>query len=133
MPEDILAGLERLPGAGPLEQRNDGWWMDAPAVDVVALAQAMQAAGFRLSTLTGSARANRESEVVYHFCRGPLAANIKTMTRGAALPSLAATLPAAAWAEREIHDLYAVEFIGHPCLDPLLRPTEFAPGMFRPE
>ncbi|HEX9117084.1 MAG TPA: NADH-quinone oxidoreductase subunit C [Anaerolineae bacterium] len=133
MPEEIIAGLERLPGAGPLERRRDGWWMDAPALDVRALAALMEAAGFRLSTLTGSARPRGESEVAYHFCRGPLAVNVKTQTHRGSLPSLAADLPAAAWAEREIHDLYAVEFTGHPGLDPLLRPAEFAPGMFRPE
>jgi Ni,Fe-hydrogenase III large subunit len=37
-------------------------------------------------------------------------------------PSLTPTLPAAAWYEREIRDLYGLEPVGHPYDDPLLLP-----------
>jgi Ni,Fe-hydrogenase III large subunit len=37
-----------------------------------------------------------------------------------ALPSATAIVPAAAWYERELHDLYGVEIEGHPNLQPLV-------------
>lgn len=37
-------------------------------------------------------------------------------------PSLAPRLPAAAWYEREIHDLFGIEPVGHPRPDPLILP-----------
>jgi NADH:ubiquinone oxidoreductase subunit C len=37
----------------------------------------------------------------------------------------------ASWIEREIHDFFAVEFIGHPNLIPLLRPPGLKDGFFR--
>lgn len=40
------------------------------------------------------------------------------------LDSLVAILPAAAWHEREIHEMFGVDFVGHPDLRPLL----LAPG-----
>jgi formate hydrogenlyase subunit 5 len=45
-------------------------------------------------------------------------------------PSLSPVLPAAAWYEREIHDLFGLEPLGHPRLDPLILPL--APGANRP-
>ena len=45
-------------------------------------------------------------------------------------PSVTALVPGADWYEREIHDLYGIEAIGHPDLDPLVLPLE--PGAPRP-
>ena len=45
-------------------------------------------------------------------------------------PSLTPDLPAANWYEREIHDLFGVEPVGHPVLDPLVLPL--TPGSTRP-
>jgi len=45
-------------------------------------------------------------------------------------PSLTPTLAAAAWYEREIHDLFGLEADGHGRLDPLVLPL--APGSTRP-
>ena len=44
--------------------------------------------------------------------------------------SLTPRVPAAAWYEREIHDLFGLAAIGHPGLDPLVLPL--APGSARP-
>ena len=44
--------------------------------------------------------------------------------------ALSAQIPAAAWYEREIHDLFGLEPEGHPRLDPLVLPL--APGGERP-
>ncbi|HTU38787.1 MAG TPA: NADH-quinone oxidoreductase subunit C [Acidimicrobiales bacterium] len=45
-------------------------------------------------------------------------------------PSLAPEVPAAAWYEREIHDLFGLVPVEHPRLDPLVLPLE--PGESRP-
>jgi Ni,Fe-hydrogenase III large subunit len=37
-------------------------------------------------------------------------------------PALTPVVPSAAWYEREIHDLFAIEPLGHPRLDPLVLP-----------
>ena len=37
-------------------------------------------------------------------------------------PALTPLVPAAAWYEREIHDLFGIEPDGHPRLDPLVLP-----------
>ncbi len=39
-----------------------------------------------------------------------------------AYPSLSLAVPAASWYERELHDRYGVEPVGHPRLDPLVLP-----------
>ena len=44
---------------------------------------------------------------------------------GAVLPSAAGLLRGAAWAERETHEMFGVDFTGHPSLTPLLLPPEF--------
>src|SRR5256885_2358471 len=41
------------------------------------------------------------------------------------LPSIVDTYPGAAWHERETHEMFGVDFPGHPGLAPLLLPPEF--------
>lgn len=48
----------------------------------------------------------------------------------ARFPSLTPQLPPAAWYEREIHDLFGIEPVGHPRLDPLVLPL--VTGSLRP-
>ena len=43
----------------------------------------------------------------------------------AALPSIVDIYPGAAWHERETHEMFGVDFPGHPGLAPLLLPPEF--------
>jgi Ni,Fe-hydrogenase III large subunit len=47
-----------------------------------------------------------------------------------AYPSVTALVPGADWYEREIHDLFGIEAIGHPDLDPLVLPL--STGSIRP-
>ena len=47
-------------------------------------------------------------------------------------PALAPLVPAAAWYEREIHDLFGVEPLGHPRLDPLVLPLPASATRPRP-
>lgn len=128
---DLLAGLAALPGAGTVETRADGLWMTAPLLDVEAMARAMTALGARMVTVTGLARDDGETTVIYHYARGSTMINLRTVSRNGAMPSLAPLVKPASWVERELHDFFAVKFIGHPNLAPLFRPPGLTEGFFR--
>jgi NADH-quinone oxidoreductase subunit C len=128
---ELIGRLAAIAGSAPVEERGDGLWISAPALDVEAMAGEMKALGCRLVTMTGMARDNGETAIIYHYVRGRETINFKTSTRGGAIASLAPIVRPASWIEREIHDFFAVDFIGHPNLVPLLRPAEVKEGFFR--
>jgi len=125
------AQLLALPGATALETRRDGLWMLAPEIDVVAMATFMHRAEGRLSTVTGVAREDGETDLIYHYIIGRGAINVKARTKGNGIASIANVTQSANWIEREIHDLYSVNFVGHPDLSPLVRPVQLPEGFFR--
>lgn len=123
--------LAALAGDAKITDRRDGLWMIAPQLDVVQMATTMHQNGAILSTITASAIADNETEIVYHYWIDKQAINIKVKTQNNAIQSIAPVLHAANWIEREIHDLYSVDFINHPNLTRLLRPPQLAQGLFR--
>lgn len=131
MTSDVQARLQALPGATDFIQQRDGWWMAAPELDVLAAAKALKELGGRLSTITAAALPADETEVIYHYFFDRRAINFKVTTKKNRLPSISSVLPAADWIEREIQDLYKVEFTGHPHPERLIRPAQFEPGLFR--
>jgi NADH:ubiquinone oxidoreductase subunit C len=68
---------------------------------------------------------------MYHFAVGGQAINVKTRTTANAIPSITSEYKAANWSERENHDLFGVDFTGHPNLARLIRPSQLAEGFFR--
>ncbi len=82
----------------------------------------------RLDLLTAVDRPKSgEIEIVIHLVRRPQGGGLDQVwgctlvDRDApALDSVADVLPAAAWHEREIHEMFGVEIRGHPDLRPLL-------------
>jgi NADH:ubiquinone oxidoreductase subunit C len=128
---DLIARLAAIPGSAPVEDRGDGLWISAPQLEVEAMAREMKALGCRLVTMTGLARNDGETAIIYHYVRGRETINFRTTTRGGAIPSLALITRPASWIEREINDFFAVKFVGHPNLAPLLRPAEVKEGFFR--
>lgn len=87
------------------------------------------AEGFdRLDLLTAVDRpASGEIEIVIHLVRRPDTGGLDevwghtTLDRAAPiLESVTGVLPAAAWHEREIHEMFGVEVLGHPDLRSLL-------------
>ncbi len=125
-----MQDLITLAGCLP-EPRPDGAWLRVPQENLVAAARLLLDSAVRLSTITGVAAADGETELIYHYCQGGAALNLRTATQSNGMPSIAAFLPAAAWIEREIHDLYAVDFTGHPNLTRLVRPPEMPVGFYR--
>lgn len=109
----------------------DGLWLTASRLDLTPVAAALRDLSARLSTVTGIAIGDNETELIYHFVIGTTALNLKVNTQNNSMGSITPLFPAANWIEREIHDLYAVEFSGHPNLERFNRPPELAVGFFR--
>ncbi len=123
--------LQALPGSASLEAREGGLWMNAPGLDVQAMARLMLDRGARLSTITALALDGVETEIIYHYTLQGTAYNLRVQTRDNALDSITPITAAASWPEREIADLYAVTFAGHPNPARLVRPAQMQPGYFR--
>lgn len=129
--DDRINKLIELAGLTQPESRIDGFWFVLSGNDRKKLADAARSLEFRLSTATCLERGDGEFDVIYHFVHASLSVNIRTTTKGQHLPSLAIFIPSASWIEREIHDLYAVSFDGHPDPRPLVRPPQLPEGFFR--
>ncbi|NMC84634.1 MAG: NADH-quinone oxidoreductase subunit C [Anaerolineaceae bacterium] len=130
---EIIDELSVLTGDLAPQKREDGYWFEAKTLNRSLLAKFMNEHAIRLSTMTAIERADGETDILYHFTNENVAINIRTKTAGQKIPSLGEFLPSANWIEREIHDLYAVYFEGHPDLSPLERPAELPEGFFRKE
>ena len=128
---DLSARLAAIPGSAAAEEHSDGLWIAAPQLDVEAMARDMKALGFRLITVTGRAREDGETTLIYHYAQRQQYVSFTTSTRGGKIASITPTLRMASWIEREIHDFFAVDFVGHPNLIPLLRPPGLKDGFFR--
>jgi NADH-quinone oxidoreductase subunit C len=128
---DLIAAVAAIPGSAPVEERGGGLWVTATQLDVEAMARKMNALGYRLVTMTGLPLDDVETTIIYHYVQHHQAVNFKTSTRGGAIPSIALLVRPASWIEREIHDFFATNFVGHPNLVPLIRPQELKDGFFR--
>ena len=131
MNTDWQARVRALAPLATLEQHRGEWWLSSAELDVQAMARLMLALGAPLGTMTGVMLEGGETAVLYHYTLGATAINFKTRTHDNRLPSITPITRAANWIEREIHDLYRVEFVGHPGLAPLIRPEKVPPGFFR--
>lgn len=129
--DEVINELTKLAGQRQFDKRSDGYWFDIPHLDVIEMAQMMLKNRVRLCTMTAIEREDGETDIIYHYIGGKSAFNIRVTSQGQTLTSLANLLPGAAWIEREIHDLYAVNFDGHPDLRPLVRPKELPVGFYR--
>ncbi len=128
---DLAARVAAIPGSAEAVERGGSLWISAPQLDVEAMAREMKALGYRLITMTARAREDGETTIIYHYAQRREYVSFTTSTRGGAIASVTPTLRMASWIEREIHDFFAVRFIGHPNLIPLLRPPELKDGFFR--
>lgn len=127
---DLAAKLPAIPGSAAVVEHGGSLWVSAPQLDVEAMAREMKTLGFRLITMTGRAREDGETTIIYHYAQRDQYVSFTTFTRAGAIPSITPTLRMASWIEREIHDFFAVQFIGHPNLIPLLRPPGLKEGFF---
>lgn len=96
---------------------------------VVAAAELADRFGFAMDTITGvDWIVAGEMEIVYDFFHPQHGLHLVVRTRvprdNPAVPSIHRVFPGANWHERETHDFFGIEFIGHPDLTPLLLPED---------
>lgn len=129
---DLADRLCRDLAAVRRSRTTSGVRLEVDRLDVAALARSADDLGLRLGAITGTPSAPQgETEIVYHFVGPDGLVDVATTTRDNTIASLAPRLRPAGWAEREIHDLFGVDFVGHPDPSPLLRPEGFDVGMMR--
>jgi NADH:ubiquinone oxidoreductase subunit C len=128
---EIENRLKQLHSGGLVQNCPDGLWMDLGEATTLVLAELMKELEARLTTISAISIENNETELIYHFAVGGQAVNVKTRTQANAIPSITTVFKAANWIERENHDFFGVNFVGHPNLVRLLRPPQLAEGFFR--
>jgi len=73
-------------------------------------------------------------EILYHFSftKAGLVVSLKTYLdkKSLAVESLMPIMKGAEWIEREIHELFGVEFKGHPKIKKLLLPDDWPDGLY---
>jgi Ni,Fe-hydrogenase III component G len=82
----------------------------------------------RLSTISAVDKGNR-FELIYHitFDKDGVVGSFKYLVPkfNSETPSITSITPAANWIEREIHDLFGINFIGHPFMERLILPDDW--------
>ena len=93
---------------------------DAPGLEFVAFTD-ITAADFHL-------RRNPRFDVVYHFVSPHRRARVRLKVQvnpGQAVPTVQAIWRGAGWCEREVFDLFGIEFAGHDDLRRLMMPEDW--------
>ena len=104
---------------------DSGLFLEIQAEDIYSCAEALFGVfGMRLITITASDQ-RAGIELYYHFADDAAGAviSLKTVLKDKKRPQIASIAPvtkAAEWIEREIHELFGVNFAGHPGLKHLL-------------
>ncbi len=115
------------------EKHEDGLWLAAQDLDVECMARWMSAHAGRFVTITARPAPGGECRLEYHWDIEGTLLTLVTQSHEGSISSISAVCPAADWVEREVHDYFAVDFIGRPNIPPLmLRPGD-PPGVFSPD
>lgn len=75
---------------------------------------------------------SHELEVLYHFCPGDavIALRVHIPRQGGVLPSLCEVVPGAEVYERELHEMFGIEFDGLTTPDRLYLPDDWPAGVY---
>jgi NADH-quinone oxidoreductase subunit C len=142
-PEELGARLAELLGAGEVSVSGGGGWARA-TVDVPpgrwrdALLAARDGLGCDFFDWLSAVDELPEGfTVVSHVWstvqRLGLLVRTSLLREAPVIDSIVAVYPGAAWHERETHEMFGVDFDGHPGLAPLLLPAEFEGHPLRKE
>jgi hypothetical protein len=117
------AALLELRAADGWEQKNGAWWIAPETLDPRAMTQFMLAQSARLMTISAMESEGGETRLDYHWDLKGVILTFTTRTQGNTAVSVSDLCAGADWAEREIHEYFAVEFSGRDNTKPLmLRP-----------
>ncbi len=114
----------------PWEKRTDGLWLAEPNLNVEKLAEWMAAHQARFVTITARPAAGRECRMEYHWDLDGQLLTFVTQTHESSIASISRLCPAADWVEREVHDYFAVDFLGRAETPPLMLRPKDQPGVF---
>ncbi len=89
---DLVARLPAISGSAEVVERGGSLWISAPQLDVEAMAREMKALGYRLITMTGRAREDGETTIIYHYAQRQQYVSFTTSTRRGAILSVTPTL-----------------------------------------
>jgi hypothetical protein len=112
------------------EKRADGLWLADPNLDVEKMAAILAAHQARFVTITARPAAGRECRLEYHWDIEGQLLTFVTQTHEGSIASLSMLCPAADWVEREVHDYFAVDFLGRKEIPPLMLRPDDRPGVF---
>lgn len=93
---------------------------EVPGETMFTIPQTQEGVPARLVTIFGNLAPNHEKLVHYVFDLGAPQYSEIVLTADRPLASIARQAPAATWYERELHDQYGIEIVGHPDPRPLI-------------
>jgi Ni,Fe-hydrogenase III component G len=109
-------------------QRDGNGWLEFATAGSTQVARMFRDGGARLVSITAlQTPAEEEVTLFYHFDVGAVLYSVRLETSEQAIDSIAEIMPAAEWAEREIHESYGVTFIGRRSPRPLLSGADGGP------
>lgn len=118
-------------GCRPVDYAAKGYHLDAavPSEQVVEAARVLDEAGFGLDAVTGvDWLAEQQMEVVYDYFHPTAPWRVVVRCRlprsAPAVATISTVFPGANWHERETHDFFGIQFVGHPDLSPFLLPED---------
>ncbi len=114
------------------EKKTDGWWIDVPSLNIVEMGKRMVKAGARLITITALKDKTDEFQLVYHWDLLGQIYSWVCLTQNKEITSICEVFPGADWAEREIHDYFAITFSGRNDHIPLMLRAKDPAGVFLP-
>lgn len=153
LPEALIHGLTKIMGTMKMGKENN--WRDAwlPGIDFEnttprddrvtvkvnadnikkTIEKLVNEKNFRrIVTITGI-DLGQEIELMYHLTRKKLIVSVITgvLKKNPTVTSIIDVFPIAAIYEREVHEMFGVNFVGNPDLSPLLLPDDW-PGNVHP-
>jgi len=102
------------------ESRNGTWWATLSSQLVRPAASQLLAIHARFITITAIELASHEVRMDYHWDINGQIVTLAVIAENKLIDSIADISPAADWAEREIHEYFAVEFPGRVDTMPLM-------------
>ena len=135
-PEEVgtrFGGTASVSGGGEFARVT----VDVPPEDWAAAIAAARADGYDFFDWLSAVDEVGSFQIVAHLWSVPAKGGVLLRTSvpqdNAAVPSIVDIYPGAAWHERETHEMFGVDFAGHPGLKPLLLPPEFEGHPLRKE